>query len=337
MQKRNRGGVNRRNFIAGTAACGGLFLFGKSSKAFAEGKESVSGTLYNLCAGPNDRVYVSAMRSTGASAIDVFAKGDDGKLERVNEHVSTGTGPLEFNYPQGLAFNDKDELFVVDANNGRIQVLKRQEDDSFAFLRFIGELGPKPGQFHTPKGLACFNSQLYVADTRNHRVQILEQVTGQVVEVIGEHGEERGQFRRPADVAIGADGTIFVADSGNSRVQVISNWRKGSGQIELLTPPPVGGAGAKRAFKFPLTSIAVRGNSLYVMESTAEGKGSSASARISVYRFEDGAWQWQGDHSQRLNEKLASIKRPYSFSLAQQGGLYVNDMNEGLVHFINEG
>ncbi len=338
MQKRSRNGVKRRNFIAGAAACGGLFLFGKGSKAFAEGKKPAKGFLYNLCAGPNGRVYVSATRATGASAIDVFSKGAEGKVQRINEHVATGSGPLEFNYPQGLAFNDRDELFVVDANNGRIQVLKRHADDKFSFLRSLGELGPKPGQFHTPRGLSCFNSQVYVADTRNHRIQIIEQVTGRVIEVIGEHGEKLGQFRRPTDVAVAPDGTIFVTDSGNARVQVIStSWRKGSGEITLLTPPPVSGGGAKRAFKFPLTSIAIRSGSVYVMESSAEGKGSSAKARISVYRNSGELWEWQGDHSTRLEERLADVKRPYAFSLAPQGGLYVSDMNSGMVHFIKEG
>ena len=338
MQKSSKG-VKRRNFIAGAAACcGGLFLFGKGASARANDGKPKKGFTYNLCAGPNSRVYVSATRASGASAIDVFEKSAEGKLQWIAEHVATGTKPLEFNYPQGLAFNDKDELFVVDANNGRIQVLKRHGDDSFSFLRSLGELGPKPGQFHTPRGLVCQGALVYIADTRNHRIQVLEQVTGRVIEVIGEHGEKLGQFRRPADVALGADGAIFVADTGNNRVQVISNWRNGAGQIELIPPPPVGGnSGPKRAFRFPLTAIAVRDDSVYVMESTAEGKGSTAQARISVYRFEDGAWQWQGNHSKRINDEMASIKRPYAFSLADRGGLYVNDMNEGLVHFIKEG
>ena len=36
----------------------------------------------------------------------------------------------------------------------------------------------------------------------------------------GKAGNQQGEFDRPNDIAIGADGRVYVADFGNARVQV---------------------------------------------------------------------------------------------------------------------
>jgi len=45
--------------------------------------------------------------------------------------------------------------------------------------------------------------------------------TGEMV-VIGKEGSGPGEFREPHGIAIGKDGTVFVADMGNKRVQVLA-------------------------------------------------------------------------------------------------------------------
>ena len=63
-----------------------------------------------------------------------------------------------------------------------------------------------------------------VADTSNHRVQVLHP-NGTLAFALGSSGggDADGEFSSPEGVAVHADGTIAVADTGNDRVQVFVN------------------------------------------------------------------------------------------------------------------
>jgi tripartite motif-containing protein 71 len=43
---------------------------------------------------------------------------------------------------------------------------------------------------------------------------------GKFIIKFGTKGKQDGQFNRPEDLAIDQDGKVFVADTGNSRIQV---------------------------------------------------------------------------------------------------------------------
>jgi DNA-binding beta-propeller fold protein YncE len=57
-----------------------------------------------------------------------------------------------------------------------------------------------------------------VADTSHDRV-LIEDAAGHITAQVGQTGGDPGQFRGPAGVAIGADGTLYVADQVNARIQ----------------------------------------------------------------------------------------------------------------------
>jgi hypothetical protein len=68
--------------------------------------------------------------------------------------------------------------------------------------------------------------RVYVADTCNHRIQIFEYdaaAAGGAVDYLGEfgqYGDGPGQFNRPEDVFVGPFGLVWVADTGNHRIQI---------------------------------------------------------------------------------------------------------------------
>jgi DNA-binding beta-propeller fold protein YncE len=105
----------------------------------------------------------------------------------------------------------------------------------------FGSPGLGPGQLESPHG-AALNSfrELFVADTMNHRVQVFDLGplalgrSPRLVRLFGEHGKEPGQLDTPAHgVAIPnrgeADHLVYVADTGNDRVQVFDRHGRPTG------------------------------------------------------------------------------------------------------------
>ena len=88
-----------------------------------------------------------------------------------------------------------------------------------------GSNGTDPGQFMMPRALAVApDGSLYVADTNNHRIQHLS-AEGQVLHTWGRFADSAtgeappGTFYEPWGVAVGPDGSVFVTDTWNHRVQ----------------------------------------------------------------------------------------------------------------------
>jgi predicted membrane-bound mannosyltransferase/sugar lactone lactonase YvrE len=89
----------------------------------------------------------------------------------------------------------------------------------------IGTAGTQPGQFATPRDVALApDGTLYVADTFNNRIQHLA-ADGSVLQVWGTFADiskgeaPGGTFFQPWGIAVGADGSVFVTDTWNHRIQ----------------------------------------------------------------------------------------------------------------------
>lgn len=91
--------------------------------------------------------------------------------------------------------------------------------------RVIGSNGTGPGQFQGPRDLVvASDGSLYVADTGNHRIQHLAQ-DGTLIHVWGSFADaaavlaQGGTFNQPWGIALGPDGSVYVADTWNHRIQ----------------------------------------------------------------------------------------------------------------------
>jgi DNA-binding beta-propeller fold protein YncE len=104
------------------------------------------------------------------------------------------------------------------------------------------------GAFNTPHGLRIdTGGNVWIADMANHLVQKFSP-DGKLLLTLGQKdkpGLAADQFNKPADVAIGPDGEIYVADGyGNSRIAKFSNdgkfvqdWgKKGKGPSQFNIP-----------------------------------------------------------------------------------------------------
>ena len=89
----------------------------------------------------------------------------------------------------------------------------------------LGTAGSEPGQFNAPRSIAMApDGSFYVADSRNNRIQHFS-ATGELIKSWGTYSETNsgqapaGTFNEPWGVAVGPDGSVYVADTWNNRVQ----------------------------------------------------------------------------------------------------------------------
>ncbi len=144
-----------------------------------------------------------------------------------------GPGDGDLSSPGGIAADSSGRVYVVDTGNNRIQ----RFDPSGAFVSQWGGLGAGNGQFDRPAGLALDQSgSVYVVDSGNNRVQKFDS-TGRYVGRWGSQGPGNGQFDFSAasptyfpGITVDGSGFIFVADSGNNRIQRFDSSGKYLGQ-----------------------------------------------------------------------------------------------------------
>lgn len=81
---------------------------------------------------------------------------------------SRGTGPGQFQQPEGIAVDQRGDVYVADTGNNRIQKFGPQGQ----FLTQWGTKGPGSGQFNLPTAVAVGGSgNVFVADRANSRIE----------------------------------------------------------------------------------------------------------------------------------------------------------------------
>jgi DNA-binding beta-propeller fold protein YncE len=121
--------------------------------------------------------------------------------------------------PLGLDVDAAGNLFVADATNKAVMVYSRDGK----FLRRIGS--SKVFERISSVTVDSIRQRVLVTDiggvtSEQHKILVFDAVTGAHLFNIGKRGIGPGEFNLPRDVAIGANGQIYVVDGGNFRVQV---------------------------------------------------------------------------------------------------------------------
>ena len=97
----------------------------------------------------------------------------------------------------------------------------------------IGAPGSAPGQFNFPRAVAVDGEgTIYVADSGNHRVQVFNadgtflRQWGSLCKLDTKEGcvgAGDGQFNEPWGIAVGKDGSVYISDTWNHRIQKFTN------------------------------------------------------------------------------------------------------------------
>jgi DNA-binding beta-propeller fold protein YncE len=128
-----------------------------------------------------------------------------------------GSEPGKFNTPEAAKFGRDGRLYVADLKNDRVQIF----DADGNFLQTWGKSGSGPGEFKSPAGLGIDGvGNAYVTEIGNDRVQVFDK-NGGFLAMWGRKGSGKGEFSNLHGIAIDNEtGLIYVADTGNNRVQV---------------------------------------------------------------------------------------------------------------------
>jgi len=136
---------------------------------------------------------------------------------------SRGTGPDRMDSPEDVDVFPDGRVVVADTANHRVLVFDADGRPLAAYGSFgTSATWRNAPQFNRPSGVLAHPSRkIYVADTYNHRVVVLDE-KGLVVSSWGFQGPEKGQFNQPRAMARDREGNIRVLDSANSRLQIFS-------------------------------------------------------------------------------------------------------------------
>jgi tripartite motif-containing protein 71 len=125
-----------------------------------------------------------------------------------------------FNGLRGVDVDAAGNVVAADTYNERIEKF----DPSGAWLWSVGVRGNATGYFLNYPGAVGADPNtgaIAVADTSNNRIKEFDAAGTLRWQKGTGAGSAQGQFRAPAGVAVGSDGSVFVADTGNGRVQVL--------------------------------------------------------------------------------------------------------------------
>ncbi len=309
------------------------------------------------------------------SDIDGMATDNKGNLfivDSVNQRIrrvdattqiittAAGSGVLGFSGDGGPAtlaqFNDIDgveadiqgDIFIADTGNNRI----REVDGASGIVKtiagngtavFSGDGSPATSaSLRYPSGVSLdAQGNVYIADTYNNRIRMVNQATGMISTVagIGTYGYSGdggsallGQLHFPLGVAVDALGNIFIADTSNHRIRRVN---KSDGVMTTIAGNGVqgfggdGGPAAASSLNDPGGVIVDAAGNLFIADTgnhrIREVDGSTG--YISTIAGTGTAF-YSGDGGPAI---LACLNSPTSVGKDGEGSLYIADDNNNVV------
>ena len=157
------------------------------------------------------------------------------------------------------------DIFVANRENDQVEVFTPSGTAGLIF----GQNGSANGQFSFPQGIAFApDGTLLVDDSGNDRIQRFTMSPGDTsatwTATYGQSGNgstsPAGDLNMPTGIAVAPDGTIWVADTLNNRIQSMST----SGVWSVIGKPH--GTGIQKAFNIPWGVAVAPDGSIWVSD-----------------------------------------------------------------------
>jgi len=222
----------------------------------------------------------------------------------------------EFGEPFGIACDKNGNVFVSDGERGKIFRIARNKNVSV-----VAE------NLDTPSAMAFDpNGNLVVVDSGAHVILRVDVASGKVDVVAGTRSSkgfrdgdsEQALFNSPIGVAVSPDGKIYVADTYNDRIRMISD-----GRVSTLAGGERGFAdGVSAKFDTP-TSLAITGDGKILV-------ADSANYRLRMIDQNGNVSTLAGNGDKDLLDSipaLAKFVQPTAVAIDEGGAIYVADGN----------
>ncbi|MFN2501090.1 MAG: hypothetical protein ABR530_03645 [Pyrinomonadaceae bacterium] len=229
--------------------------------------------------------------------------------------------------PSGLAFDTDGNLLVADS--GTHSIISISPDGSMQTLAGTkGQKGDLDGpqslsQFNAPTGIAVTPSnRIYVADTYNHRIRVIDGETTSTVQPIFTDGPRA--LDTPTGLAVWGE-RLIIADTGNRLIRVLEPdgriWTlAGTGETEARDGMP-----HLAAFFQPVAVTVTRAGVMYVADGNA------------IRQIGGGPFPFVQTISNRRrgirdgSARSARFNRPSGVAAGASGEIYVADSDNRLV------
>ena len=255
-----------------------------------------------------------------------------------------------FSQPQGVALTADGRLFVADEGNQRIRVISA-DGATVSTYAGSGVFGFADGststaRFDSPPGIAlAADGRLFVADGFfNHRIRVIS-ADGATVSTYAGDGVEgfadgsattTARFDTPQGVAVAADGRVFVADSVNQRIRVISadgatvSTYAGDGVDGFAD-----GSTTTARFDSPTDVVVASDGRVFVTDTGNSLIRVISADGASVSTYAGSGATAQANEPQALQAALdINLSEPRRMTLAPDGRLFFTDSGNHRIHVI---
>ncbi|HEY3755894.1 MAG TPA: SMP-30/gluconolactonase/LRE family protein [Opitutaceae bacterium] len=255
-----------------------------------------------------------------------------------------GHGTSAFFYPQGIAATSSGTVYVADTGNHEVKSVSGGGGSVSLTAGALGTIGLADSgllssSFNYPYGIAAANGNVYVADSGNNVIRVIGSTGVSTLAGSGVAGSANGtgtaaSFNNPSDVAVDSQGNVFVADTGNSLIRMITP----SGVVSTVagiagTTGSNNGPDATATFNQPQglavdgsdnIYVADTGNSVIRMITHQTGMVSTYAGTV-------------GQTGSANGSSGATFNRPTGVALDSSGDLYVADFSNNTIRQISGG
>src|ERR1051325_8621279 len=185
-----------------------------------------------------------------AAAAQLLEFGPDGKFIR-----EIGRNLYAWSFGHVVRVDKQDNIWAVDKGSdmivkfnpeGRVAMVfgrkkEASDENSAPWKRVNPPLPAVNGQFRQPTDVAWDNEgNTFISDGYiNSRIAVYDK-NGDWIKSFGVPGKGQAEFDTPHSIASDAQGNLYVADRGNSRIQVFDHTGKFQREMKISVPVPQG-------------------------------------------------------------------------------------------------